>query len=454
MLEVARNFGPAMRDAIAEAVAAAGAGEQEQVLSFMMAQAEQLLQRRADAQAQRAARAAYRQASRRHDAPPATLAASGQRALVIDERLPLAGRDAGSQALLSHMRALQRLGFAVSIAAADAIGANNDAAAALATVGVAYCGAPFYSTVEDVLRRQADCFDLVYLHRADIAAQYLALARRHNPRARIVYSVADLHHVRLERQAEVEQRPDLLAASRRLRMQESVAACSADAVITHSTVEAAHLRRLVPEANVHQVAWDLPAARRPAGFTRRRGLAFIGAYDHAPNVDAAHFLVETVMPLVWQADPSIECLLVGGNLPSSVRRLVRPGIIAPGHVPDLAKGVFDRVRLTVAPLRYGAGVKGKVLESFAAGIPCVMSPIAAEGLPLSAELQGLVGNDAVALAGLILRLHREKTAHAATAHAGLAMIRQNFSAGAITAALAAVAVTAAVPASGPVGALA
>ncbi len=450
VIETARDFSPAMRAAIADAVAAAGVAEQEQVLSFIMAQAGQLLQRRADGQAQRAARIAHRQASRRHGAIKATAAEPGRRALVIDERLPLVGHDAGSQAMLSHMRALQRLGFAVSIAAAGATGANDGAAAALAAAGITCCGAPFYNTVEEVLRRQADCFDLVYLHRADIAAQYLALARRHNPRARIVYSVADLHHVRLERQAEVEQRPDLLAASRRLRMQESVAACSADAVITHSLAEAALLHRLVPEANVHHVPWDLPAARRATGFTCRRGLAFIGAYDHAPNVDAAHWLVEAVMPLVWQDDPTIECLLVGGNMPASLRRLARPGVVVLGHVEDLAKGVFDRVRLTVAPLRYGAGIKGKVVESFAAGVPCAMSPIAAEGLPLPVALQRWIGQDATALAALILRLHRDKAAHAEAANAGLAMIRQDFSASTITAALAAavdgLAVTAPAPA--------
>jgi glycosyltransferase involved in cell wall biosynthesis len=272
----------------------------------------------------------------------------------------------------------------------------------------------------------------------DIASRYLALARRNNPKARIVYSVADLHHVRLARQAAVEDRPELLAASQRMRMVESVAACSSDAVITHSTTEAAALRALLPQGRIHQIGWDVAVSRRRVPFAARHGLAFIGGYSHAPNLDAAHWLVEAVMPLVWQVDASIECVLVGADLPASLRRLNDPRIVALGQVEDLDRAVFDRVRLTVAPLRYGAGVKGKVLESFAAGTPCVMSESAAEGIALPRALQALVGQDAPALAGLICQLHGNKAAHAKAVKAGRAMIHASFSAERVTAGMAAV----------------
>ena len=97
------------------------------------------------------------------------------------------------------------------------------------------------------------------------------------------------------------------------------------------------------------------------------------------------------MPLVRQTNPAITCLLVGADMPDPVRRLAGPGVEVVGRVGDLGEQVFDRVRLTVAPLRFGAGVKGKVLDSFAAGVPCVMSEVAAEGLVLSPVLRALVG---------------------------------------------------------------
>ena len=263
-----------------------------------------------------------------------------RRALVVDTRWPVVGRDAGSQAILSHIRALQSLGYAISFVAADQM---NDARAGideLSAAGVACCRAPFYASAEDVLHRQTGCFDVVYLHRAAIATRYLGLTRRYMPQARVIYSVADLHHVRLERQAAVEERPELLAASRRMRIEESVAAWSADTVIAHSIDEVELLHKLVPEANVHHVPWAVPARKSSVRFAARQGLAFVGGYAHTPNVDAACWLVEAVMPLVWHENPQVPCLLAGSDMPEVVRRLERPGVTLLGKVADL-DGLFD-----------------------------------------------------------------------------------------------------------------
>ena len=254
------------------------------------------------------------------------------------------------------------------------------------------------------------------------------------PRARLLYGVADLHHLRLARQAEAEQRPELQAAARRWRLVETMAALSADAVLTHSADELAVLRRLAPGVPVHRVPWDV--APRPGGgpFEARRGLAFVGSYAHAPNVDAACVLVREVMPLVWREVPDMPCLLVGSDMPPRVRALSGPGIEVLGQVADLGS-VLDRVRLTVAPLRYGAGVKGKVLDSLAAGVPCAMSPVAAEGLELPATLRGLVGADPAALVRIVLRLHRDEVAHRVVADAGLGLIRNGHAEAVVDAAL-------------------
>jgi glycosyltransferase involved in cell wall biosynthesis len=143
-------------------------------------------------------------------------------------------------------------------------------------------------------------------------------------------------------------------------------------------------------------------------------------------VDAARVLSEQVMPRVWQQDSSIECLLVGSGMSEKISRLAKPGIVAAGQVPDL-RDIFDRVRLTVAPLRYGAGVKGKVLESLAAGVPCVMSPIAAEGIALPVILNWTIGADANAIAAHILRLHADQAAAETASDAGLKFIREEYS---------------------------
>lgn len=270
VIEAVGTFEPALEQAVANSIASLEvADEQARVLSFIMAQADRLLQRRADTESRRTERTTHQQFRRRWgpQADAAGVPDPGLRALVVDVRVPVLGRDAGSQAILSHMRALQRLGYGVSFVAAEEMAPEDTAA--LEASGIACCRAPFYAAVEEVLRRQAGCFDVIYLHRAAIATRYLGLARRYGPRARILYSVADLHHVRLERQAAVEERPELLAASRRQQLEEFTAAWSTDAVITYSLTEAELLRRAVPEARVHRVTWDVPVRDCAVGFAAR-----------------------------------------------------------------------------------------------------------------------------------------------------------------------------------------
>ncbi len=412
VLEPVEGFAAGLERAVAVAVDAVPDGaERARVRRFLLRQADRLTE-------------VGSAAHDREDRP---------RALFIDIRRPVPRRDAGSRALLSHMRAMRRLGYAVAFASPDDA-ADPGGDAMLAASGIERLGAPTCGSVEEVLRQQAGRFDVVYLHRAETASHYLALARRHMPRARLLYGVADLHHLRLARQAEAERRPELLAAARRWRLIETMAALSADAVLTHSAGELAALRRLAPGVPVHRVPWDVAACPGGAPFEARRGLAFVGSYAHAPNVDAACVLAREVMPLVWREAPDMPCLLVGSDMPPRVRGLAGPGVEALGQVADLGL-VLDRVRLTVAPLRYGAGVKGKVLDSLAAGVPCAMSPIAAEGLGLPTALQGLVGADAAALARIVLRLHRDEAAHRAAAEAGLALIRGGHAEAVVDAAL-------------------
>ena len=207
----------------------------------------------------------------------------------------------------------------------------------------------------------------------------------------MLYSVADLHHRRIAGQAETEKRPELHALSRRTRLEECTAAWQADAVLTHSSVEAEWLRNAVPQARVVCVPWAVHKRKQKPDFAVRRHIAFIGNYRHAPNLDAVIWFAHAILPELRVRNADIELWLVGPHLPC---HLSWPeGVSVLGHVADLDRSVFDHVRLTVAPLRFGAGIKGKVLESLLAGIPCVMTSIAAEGLNLPSSLAALIVDD-------------------------------------------------------------
>ena len=181
-------------------------------------------------------------------------------------------------------------------------------------------------------------------------------------------------------------------------------------MIVHSAAEAELLREVAPGVEVHVIPWTVPVrelnGKAPKKSATKPAMAFIGGYGHPPNIDAAQWAVQQIMPLVRLQVPGIELLLVGSRMPSEVSSLAAKDIVPLGFVPSL-DSVFERVRLTIAPLRFGAGLKGKVLESMAAGVPCVMTPVAAEGLDLPEELAWLVGDEPDLLADRIAKLCRD-----------------------------------------------
>lgn len=374
-------------------------------------------------------------AARPAQAPPAQ---DRRRALVIDESIPDPDRDAGSSAILSHMHALRRLGFDVEFVPAHALEAAPEAQARLAEAGFLAWTAPWAGSVEEVLRRGGDGYSVVYVHRLAVMLSYGALVRRWCPAARLVYCVADLHHLRAEREAGLLTGVSGNPAIEELREAELAAIRAADAPITHSPVEQARLAGLLPGVRVHVVPWQVTPPPPVGPASRRRGVAFVGSFGHAPNRDAAWEMLEAVMPLVWAQDATIPFLLAGSGMPQDLREAAgqaRGPVEVLGQVPVLAE-LWGRALLAAAPLRFGAGIKGKVLDSLAAGIPCLCSAIAAEGLGLPPALAGLVQDGAAGMAREIVRLHHEPDEVDRLGAAGREYIAAHYAASVVDAALA------------------
>jgi glycosyltransferase involved in cell wall biosynthesis len=265
---------------------------------------------------------------------------------------------------------------------------------------------PYYFSVEDVFRKQTIPFELVYLHRYSNASKYAGMIRQHFPNARILYNIADLHFLRMQRQSEVENDPKLRDKAEQMRRLELGAMSFVDCVIVHSAVEAEMLRGLVPGIAVQVIPWTVPLRAINKITVQNPGIAFIGGYRHPPNIDAAKWAAESIMPVLRGKVPGIELLLVGSHMPTEVSALAAKDIVPLGYVPSL-DSVFERIMLTIAPLRYGAGLKGKVIESMAAGIPCIMTTVAAEGIELPAELQLLIADEPEVLSERIATLCRD-----------------------------------------------
>jgi uncharacterized repeat protein (TIGR03803 family) len=193
-------------------------------------------------------------------------------ALVVDSAWPQPDRDAGTQAIISHIRCMQQLGWHVEFVAADMV--SDDTSSWLADSGIVCHLPPAVSSVEEVFRRQAQKFDLVYLHRAQNALSYAGLARQHQPRAGLIYSVADLQSLRVACQVEGEGCPELAREAAALCRREMFAMQSVDAVITHSTREAALLGCIAPGRAVHVVPSTIAPSPQAPLWAERTDMAF------------------------------------------------------------------------------------------------------------------------------------------------------------------------------------
>jgi glycosyltransferase involved in cell wall biosynthesis len=161
-------------------------------------------------------------------------------------------------------------------------------------------------------------------------------------------------------------------------------------------------------------------------LTERRDIVFIGAYDHLPNVDAARVLVRSIMPKVWARVPDAKVVLVGDFVPPTVRALEGRRVEVAGYVPDLGT-VWARARMSVSPLRYGSGVKGKIVASLQAGVPVVTTPVGNEGIALVPGVEALIGETHDELAAHIIRLYEEPQTLLALAEAAAGAIGGRYS---------------------------
>jgi glycosyltransferase involved in cell wall biosynthesis len=145
-------------------------------------------------------------------------------------------------------------------------------------------------------------------------------------------------------------------------------------------------------------------AANPPPFGERADLLFVGSFDHAPNVDAVEYLVREIMPVVWKRAPSMNLTIAGSNPPRSVQALRCDRVNVAGYVRDL-DSLLRSHRVSVAPLRFGAGLKAKITQALAYGMPVVATPVAAEGFEGVTRDAMIVADDADAFARAILTVY-------------------------------------------------
>ena len=251
-------------------------------------------------------------------------------------------------------------------------------------------------------------FDFVIVCRHYVAANYVNLIRRHCPQARFLFDTIDLHYLREQRLADLEDSLPLRRSAAQTRRSELSVIGHADATILVSPTEVEVLKKDAPEARVHVISniHQVVGSQKP--FEDRQDIFFVGGFQHPPNIDAAQWFCQEVWPLIRQQLPELKFHLIGSKATEQVKALHGNGVVFHGFVPRL-EPFLDGCRLAVAPLRYGAGVKGKVNLSMSRGQPVVATPAAVEGTHARDGQDVLVASEPRAFADAVVRLYQDET---------------------------------------------
>ena len=348
--------------------------------------------------------------------------------LVVDDRVPEPDRSAGGLFVSQYLRLLVADGLRVIFLPDDGR-ATQPYTSTLQQLGIEVLYGDVH--LRRWLAKNGRYLDWVLLARPNIAPHYIDLVRQ-KTRARLLYYTHDLHFLRELRHHETTGDPRALRDSRYLREIEADIFRRVDCVLTPSADEVPVIQELAPGQEVRILA---PYFYRRVGPTptatgtslaQRRCLIFVGGYDHLPNVDAAQVLVRDVMPLVWARVPDARLLLVGSEPPAEVEALAGGRVEVVGYVPELAPW-YARARMSVSPLRFGSGVKGKIVSSLEAGVPVVTTTIGNEGIALAPGIEALIADDPEGIAASVVRLFEDEVLLEALSTAGQRVIVERFS---------------------------
>ncbi|MBC6111027.1 glycosyltransferase [Pedobacter sp. CCM 8938] len=327
--------------------------------------------------------------------------------LIIDDDIPQHDKSSGSKRLFELIKIFKKMAFNVIFLP------NNGRP-----------DEPYYTQLKNLdvevllfnpgrksmlrkLNKLLSAIDYAWISRPMLNRAFQPIVSK-NKKVKIIFDTVDLHYIRMLRQAESEQNEKLKRKALKFKKLELQLAKNAKATVTVTDTEKKLLEKeliqnvfVVP--NIHELS--IPNHEIP--FSERNGLVFIGGYKHEPNIDAVKWLINDIMPQVWNALGKIPVYLLGSYPNEEVLKLANIDVIVPGYIEDVSK-YFLNAKIFIAPLRYGAGMKGKIGQSLEFGLPIVSTTIGAEGMNLIHEKNVLIADQSKDFANQIITIYQDE----------------------------------------------
>jgi len=300
---------------------------------------------------------------------------SNRKILVLDEQTPRIDADSGSLRLFHLMRRLKNEQCDVHFVPADL---NFDFAhtARLQQQGIACYYRPWTKSAYDWLERNAHCFDIIIVCRVGLMSSVYDTLRNAAPNAKLVFDTVDLHHVREAQEAEISKSPAMKAQAETTRKMEYglIGKCEETWVV--SETERAALQMEFPGKTIRRVS-NIHAIRHSTpNFSERKDILFVGNFRHPPNQDGLQWFLETAWPKIHGKRPDIVLNIAGAPVPEHLKKLYeKTNVVFHGHVAEIETSI-DLARINIAPLRYGAGAKGKISQALTSGLPTIATTVA------------------------------------------------------------------------------
>ena len=314
-----------------------------------------------------------------------------RRVLVLDHCTPTPDQDAGSVIALNLMLLLREMDFQVTFIPEDNFLYMPDYTVDLQRVGIEVLYAPYITSVEQHLEEVGNRYDLVFFIRPTVVQREIHLVRQYCDRAKLLYETCDMHHLRMLREAELFNDPEKFQLAQDMKELEMLSIQAVDATILRSSAELELLRPQLPDSCLRVFPLIMNSYDSPDNFADRKDIIFVGGYQHTPNIDAVKYFVESIMPIIRTLLPGIAFYAVGSNPPPEILQLNCQDVKIVGYVKDI-QTYFNSFRISIVPLRYGAGIKGKIGTAMASGLPVVATNLAIEGMGLN-HYQNIVAAD-------------------------------------------------------------
>lgn len=329
----------------------------------------------------------------------------------IDHYVPFYDKDAGSRSTFNYIKSMLAININVKF-----IGANffphEPYTSALQGLGVEVLyGENCARNWKKWFSTNCSQIDVIYMHRPHITEDFIDHISSLKSRPKLIYFGHDLHFLRVERENEIAGNDSGLEISEDWKRRELSIFTKVDKVYYPSHIEVEKVKELSPYTNVSVLPLYRIDSPEPDDYVwaNRKDMLFVGGFGHPPNTDAVLWFVNHVMPILAKEAPDILFHIVGSSVPDSIAELASESVILHGFLSDEALAtLYSSVKMVVVPLRYGAGVKGKVLEALQAGVPIVTTPIGAEGLPEAEEVMA-ISDQEDAMAEHILELNNNES---------------------------------------------